>query len=128
MKKTVNSLRLIPVFLLIFFGIAGSAEHARINGDELQKMMKENEKTVIVDVREPELFREEHIMKAINIPYVTAKGRILKELKPGDRIVFVCHNGPMGDELGKLLTDNGYKKVYNLKGGMYGWNGPISVK
>ena len=80
---------------------------------------------VIVDVREPDLFAAGHIRGAINIPYDDAKPRIEKELSPQDRIVFVCHGGPMGDELGHLLAAKGYPAVYNLKGGMKKWKGDV---
>ena len=70
-------------------------------------------------------FSAGHIKGAINIPYDDAKPRIVKELAPKDRIVFVCHGGPMGDELGKMLVKNGYKDVYNLAGGMKKWKGAV---
>jgi rhodanese-related sulfurtransferase len=31
----------------------------------------------------------------------------------------------MGDELGQLLVQKGYPAVYNLKGGMKKWRGPV---
>jgi len=99
--------------------------HQVITGEELQALMKDGQPVKIVDVREPELFKEGHVPGAINIPYDTAHGRILKELSPKDRVVFICHGGPMGDELGGILTKNGYTKVYNVKGGMKRWKGPL---
>jgi rhodanese-related sulfurtransferase len=96
-----------------------------IDGSQLQTVMADGKKLVIVDVREPELFAAGHIPGAINIPYDDAKPRILRELDPQDRIVFVCHGGPMGDELGTLLAGRGYPAVYNLKGGMKRWKGPV---
>jgi rhodanese-related sulfurtransferase len=48
---------------------------------------------------------------------------VFKELLRKDRIVFVCHGGPMGNELGRLLVNNGYPDVYNLAGGMKKWTG-----
>ncbi|MBI3755749.1 MAG: rhodanese-like domain-containing protein, partial [Deltaproteobacteria bacterium] len=88
-------------------------------------MMSDGKPMVIVDVREPYEFSASHIKGAINIPYNAAKTRILKELSPKDRIVFVCHGGPMGDELGGILVKNGYKDVSNLKGGMKKWKGEV---
>lgn len=126
MKRNLKILNLLLALVLFSFGYALAAGHARINGEELQKMMKEGSPMVIVDVREPELYSKAHIPGAINIPYDGAKPRILKELKPSDRIVFVCHGGPMGDELGEILTKNGYAKVYNLIGGMKKWQGPVT--
>lgn len=120
-------------FLSLFFAVvfssaeAFSAEkHKVITGPELESMMKDGSPVVIVDVREPDLFKIGHVPGAINIPYDTAHGRILKELNPKDRIVFICHGGPMGDELGEILTKNGYNQVYNVKGGMKKWAGQLT--
>ena len=96
-----------------------------VDGAKLQTMMGDGKPMVIVDVREPELFAKGHIKKAINIPYDGAKSRVLKELSPKDRIMFVCHGGPMGDELGKMLVNNGYPDVHNLAGGMKKWRGVV---
>ena len=94
-----------------------------IDGRELHAMMSDGKPLVIVDVREPELFSAGHIKGAINIPYDDAKPKVLRELSRKDRIVFVCHGGPMGDELGRLLAKNGYPDVSNLAGGMKKWQG-----
>src|SRR5438477_368452 len=91
-----------------------AADLITVDGQKMETMMADGKPMVIVDVREPELFSKGHIKKAINIPYDGAKTRVLKELSPKDRIMFVCHGGPMGDELGKLLVQSGYKDVYNL--------------
>jgi rhodanese-related sulfurtransferase len=32
----------------------------------------------------------------------------------------------MGDELSEILLDNGFKDVYNLKGGMRKWKGKLA--
>ncbi|MBI5885274.1 MAG: rhodanese-like domain-containing protein [Deltaproteobacteria bacterium] len=103
-----------------------AAGHKVITGPELEAMMKDGAPIVIVDVRESELYAEGHIPGAINIPYEDAsQTRILRELSPKDRIVFICHGGPMGDELGGILARNNYANVYNVAGGMRKWKGPI---
>ena len=96
-----------------------------IDGKQLEALMADGQPLVIVDVREPELFTAGRIRGAVNIPYDDARRRVFRELSPQDRIVFVCHGGPMGDELGHLLAENGYPTVYNLKGGMKKWRGDV---
>lgn len=111
--------------ILMTSALALSAEHKRISGDELSAMMTAKPGLVIVDVREEWRYSKGHIPGAINIPYNGAHGRILKELAPKESIVFVCHGGPMGDELGAILAKNNYRSVYNLKGGMHRWRGAL---
>lgn len=128
MKNRVITLKAFMLLaIMLTAALAYAAGHARIEGAELQKMMKAGTRMVIVDVREPELYAKGHVPNAINIPYDTSKKRILKELSPNDTIVFVCHTGRMGDELGEILTSNGYKKVYNVIGGMAKWTGPVTA-
>lgn len=130
MKKIAVFFKLILAIAITFVAIAAAnaaGPHKVITGAELEAMMKNKTPIVIVDVRERELYAKGHIPGAINIPYDTARPRILKELKSKDTIVFVCHGGPMGDELGEILTSNGYNSVYNLKSGMRRWSGPIAA-
>lgn len=114
-------------FIMFLFSVSVSiaGDYKLIEDKELETMVADGKPIVIVDVREPYEFAEGHIKGAINIPYESAKKRALKELSTNDRIVFVCHGGPMGDELGVLLVKNGYKDVYNLKGGMKKWKGAV---
>lgn len=117
--------------LLVLIGTAFAVSSATaaalktIDGKALEALMSDGKPMVIVDVREPNEFAAGHIKGAINIPYDAAKTRALKELAPKDRIVFVCHGGPMGDELGKLLVKNDYPDVSNLAGGMRKWKGTV---
>lgn len=113
----------LGMVLTASLSIAGGLKE--IDGREMEALMSDGKRMVIVDVREPEEFSGAHIKGAINIPYDTARPRILKELFPSDRIVFVCHGGPMGHELGSLLVKNAYQDVYNLKGGMKTWQGEV---
>ncbi len=132
MKKRyrLQSSFFVFILLAVFSSVvatsaARAAEgYGRIDGAELRAMMADGKAVIIVDVREPRLYGRGHIPGAILIPFDGARERVLKELKPADRIVFVCHGGPMGDELGALLARNGYRRVYNLKGGMRRWSGP----
>lgn len=125
MKKRLFAGVFVCICIALAVPLAFAAELKIIDGKELETMMGDGKPIVIVDVREPYEFSAGHIKGAINIPYDDARPRIFKELSPNDRIVFVCHGGPMGDELGDLLVKNGYKSVYNLKGGMKKWKGEI---
>ena len=125
MKRTRWVAWLLWMGLIVTASSTWAANMTTIDSARLEAMMADGKGLVIVDVREPELFVHGHIKGAINIPYDDAKPRIVKELSPQDRIVFVCHGGPMGDELGRLMAGKGYPAVYNLAGGMKKWKGAL---
>lgn len=101
-----------------------TAGYATLNETDLQAKISGGEKLVIVDLREPELYRAGHIPGARNIPFEQFEER-WSELAPGDEIVLVCHMGPMGDVSGSLLAQRGYARVWNLARGMAGWSGRL---
>ena len=123
--KHAGTCFLIVAATLFSVQTAFSAAHKRITGEELETMRKDGSQITVVDVREPELFIKGHVPGAINIDYYDNAETSILKLSPKDRIVFICHGGPMGDELSEILTKNGYTNVYNVKGGMRKWNGPI---
>jgi rhodanese-related sulfurtransferase len=103
-----------------------STGYAVLAPAELQQQLPAHDSLVIVDVREPAEFAARHIPGARLIPYEGAPGRVLQELQRQDHVVFVCHEGPTGDELARLLVAHGYPFVANLKGGMAAWTGPTA--
>ncbi|MBN2981790.1 rhodanese-like domain-containing protein [Cohnella algarum] len=92
----------------------------------LMQMIESNENLMIIDVREPELFAAGRVPGSVNIPFEQAK-QDFKKLPTDKKIVFVCHTGRMGTEVGNLLLENGYKQVYNLNGGMAQWTGELET-
>ena len=128
MKKI--TVQIIMVFAFTLMTITATAAEAgggytKVSGQELEEMLRDGGAIKVIDVREPRLFNKGRVPGAINIPYNGAHKRILTELNKEDRIVFVCHGGPMGDELAEILIENGYKYVYNLERGMWGWHGEL---
>lgn len=127
MKKTAvkGFLIFLPVFLFFVHFTSAAESLKEIDGKTFEAMMADGKPVRIVDVREADEFAAGHIKGAVNIPFEPAKSRVLKELSPKERIVFVCHGGPMGHELGTLLSKNHYPEVYNLIGGMKKWRGEV---
>lgn len=133
MKKVILIAILLAALLMISHttvGIVLAAGHKRIRGLELKEMIADSIEELIIDVREPELYKKGHIPGAINIEYDVAKKDGLDDLlvDKGARIVFVCHGGPMGDKLSKKLVERGYSNVYNLAGGMHRWKGIVTAE
>ena len=104
---------------------SGKAQYTTTSTQQLQAAIDAGEKLVIVDLREPELYRAGHIPGAKNIPFEQFDKR-MGELNADDNIVLVCHNGPMGDVSGSLLAERGYAHVQNVSGGMAAWRGKLA--
>ena len=102
----------------------------RIAAEEVQRLVKDSGKMVLVDTDDPLAYEAEHIKGAVNIPYDPTRDtheqdQILSAL-PGDRlIVFYCNcsheedSAPMVMEMWELGYD--HDKVKALKGGLARW-------
>ncbi len=90
--------------------------------NELRQVMKQSpENLLIVDVRKPEEFAEQHIPGAINIPLIELAGRV-KELEGKEKIITVCTKGGGRSEEGAIFLDmKGVKGARFLCGGTMAW-------
>lgn len=80
------------------------------------------DKTVIIDVREPNEFVKSHIENAINIPL----GKIEEKLPSLEKhkthpIIVTCQTGARSVPACKSLTKAGFEQVFNMLGGMQSW-------
>lgn len=97
---------------------------ARINVDELYKMMSGGLAPLVVDVRSPTAVTLEprRIPGAVHIPLHSAQEH-LKDL-PRDREIVAycsCPNEASAAQVAKLLMNNGFKRVRPLYGGLEAW-------
>ncbi len=74
---------------------------------------------LLVDVREPDEFREGHVAGAKLIPLGQLGGR-LKELPKDREILCICASGSRSSLAVRQLSGLGYK-VVNVRGGMAAW-------
>lgn len=94
-----------------------SIEDYEITLDELK--YKQLNGAEIVDVRSKQEYDEGHIDGAINIPEYEINKDVIRNLNDFDReIVVYCQTGHRGEQAYKKLINLGYKKVFNLYGGL----------
>lgn len=91
----------------------------KISAVELQEKLKGAKRPLVLDVRQPEEFREGHIQGAKLLPLGDLK-RSLAELPKKREIVCVCASGSRSSSAAKTLTIEGYQ-VLNMQGGMSAW-------
>lgn len=81
---------------------------------------KQQQGAVLLDVREPEEWREGHVPGAVHIP-LGSLGARYRELDPAQEIVTVCRSGNRSTTALKILNKAGFTRVHNLDGGMIAW-------
>jgi len=99
-----------------------------IIGPELEQMMKDGKKLIIIDIRDHLYYRAGHIQGAINVSSDVAynKRDLTSEYQPKDRVVIVGYGGTTGQEIIDMFLSHGFENVYGLKGGMREWKGPVA--
>ena len=92
---------------------------AMLSTIELQDKLKSAKRPFILDVRQPDEFREGHIPGAKLIPLGMLKTS-LKDLPKQREIVCVCASGSRSRSAARMLASEGYQ-VLNMQGGMSAW-------
>lgn len=78
---------------------------------------------VLIDVREPDEFKTEHIAYALSLP-LSNVSNLFKQLRipSGRKIIFQCLRGKRGEQACTLIATNDTScSVYNIEGGIDAW-------
>ena len=86
---------------------------------ELNKKLKNGKRPLLIDVRQPDEYRNGHIAGAKLIPLGELK-RNIKKLSQNKEIVVVCASGNRSRTATRILVDAGFDAT-NVKGGMLSW-------
>jgi len=115
-------MRWLLVFgVVIALGVSAQAgEVGNVSPAQARELLSRDGRIFLLDVRTPEEFRQVRIEGARLIPIDTLTRR-LGEL-PGDRPILVyCAVGSRSAQVAGYLAHNGYGEVYNMVGGVMGW-------
>jgi hydroxyacylglutathione hydrolase len=91
-----------------------------VSPHELNDLIENGDRPVIVDVREPWEYTMGHVPGAVLIPLGQLSSR-LENLDPSIPVAVVCATGNRSQSAAALLGQNGFSKVYNLIDGTDGW-------
>jgi rhodanese-related sulfurtransferase len=109
----------------VFFGPASSqvgsgSVYRTVTPLEAKAMIETRGDLLVVDVRSPEEFRGGSLPGARLIPFWDfTKGRY--DLPKDKPILLICAVGGRSLACGQMLAAQGYREVYNLKGGLDAW-------
>lgn len=91
-----------------------------VSPDEMEELIK-LESTQLVDVRTEKEFASGHIEGAQNIVYDEHFDEKLASLDKSKPVAVYCHSGGRSEKCAKILKEAGFKKIYDLKGGITQW-------
>ena len=102
-----------------FFSRLFGAATPSLTAAQVEEKLKFGKHPMILDVRQPDEFRQGHITGAKLIP-LNELHRRMKELPKGREIVCVCASGSRSASAAKILIKEGYV-VFDMRGGMLAW-------
>lgn len=97
-----------------------------ISVQELDALRQANADIFILDVRNPDEYAICNL-QGVLIPLNELPVRV-DELNPEAHIIVHCHAGGRSRRATEFLMSRGFKKVFNLRGGMTAWANEIDPK
>src|SRR5437899_8463523 len=90
--------------------------------EQLQRRLKSGEPVVVIDVRDPDEYRDGHIEAATNISRGFLEFRVGTAVtNPSTPVVLYCQTGLRSVLAAKALKELGYATVITLQGGYQHW-------
>lgn len=133
----MNKRVLLPVLVMISLFVScntnnsqeeGAADNEAkvitlVNIVEFHELLEQQEELQLVDVRTPKEFELDRIPGAVNIDYwaddFASRAALLDKNKP---VALYCAAGRRSAEAASKLKEMGFKKIYDLDGGMRAWH------
>ncbi len=117
MKRILSILTLILVVNIFSFAFEN------VNAKQFLQILKKEDKVILLDVRTPEEYVKDGHIKGANLLPVQVLPRYVNALKKYKDYTFLiyCHSGNRSSMASRFLEKAGFKKIYNLKGGIIEW-------
>ena len=95
--------------------------YREVTSEEAAQLLK-NVHPFLLDVRTSGEFKNGHLKGAVNIPVQNLQSR-LKELAQykDERVLIYCATGNRSTVASKILIDNGFRNIYNMRYGIADW-------
>ncbi|HLP29052.1 MAG TPA: rhodanese-like domain-containing protein [Candidatus Didemnitutus sp.] len=93
-----------------------------ISTADLHARLDAGENIMLLDVRQPEEYAEQHIPNSLLIPLGELPDRVdeLEDYRDKE-IVVICRSGNRSGQACMFLTMSGFENVVNMRGGMLSW-------
>ncbi len=128
MKNLKTSFFVAVVFSMIMSSCTGQQTSSTnaykdVTVEEATKMMKENNKLLVLDVRTPGEVAEGKIEGAMVIDFQGPNfNSMIDKLDKAQPVLVYCAVGGRSGKTMDMMKKKGFKEVYNLEGGIQAWN------
>jgi rhodanese-related sulfurtransferase len=95
-----------------------------ISASHAAALLREN-KTRIIDVREPWEFEAARIDGSVLMPMGDVPARAHQELDPDEHLVVLCHHGQRSLNVTAWLRNQGFENIQSLRGGIEAWSAEV---
>lgn len=98
-----------------------SADVKLVTAEEMKSIL-EMEDVQLVDVRTPEEHDQEHIVNSQNIDFTSPTfDDDISKLDKAKPVILYCKGGNRSAKCARKLKEAGFKKIYDLEGGISKW-------
>ncbi|MFC6331022.1 rhodanese-like domain-containing protein [Paenibacillus septentrionalis] len=94
-----------------------------VTAKEIQRLLEDNQKLNLIDVREVDEVAAGKIPGALHIPLALLEFR-MQELDKSKEYIMLCRSGGRSSRAAEFLAYHGFN-VINMTGGMLDWEGPV---
>lgn len=84
------------------------------------KSLIESTAVLVLDVRDPEVFRRSHVAGAQNVSIANLDAVLTGTAKSAPILIY-CYHGYASQEYAQIFSDFGFSQVYSLDGGYEAW-------
>lgn len=98
-----------------------TAQSSRLTADEFEQHMQQAN-VLLVDVRTPQEFVQGHLRGAVNIDIYSDNFLTrMQALDTTQTLLLYCQSGNRSKQALQMLSESGFKAVYDLDGGVLEW-------
>jgi rhodanese-related sulfurtransferase len=122
------SLFLLLGFLTLQYGCAQNqtannpGTYQNIDLADFDRILQEQPNAVLLDVRTPEETAQGKMEGAVEVDFNAPDfEQNLKSLDKDATYIIYCRSGVRSEKTAKIMADQGYKSVYNFRGGFNAW-------
>jgi rhodanese-related sulfurtransferase len=131
MYKKILFILIAGVMQSVAFAQPGSSRED-VKPEEFQRKLKSTNDAVVLDVRTPEEVEDGYIKGAVNVNFRSSDFKEgISKLDKNKTYFVYCAAGGRSSKTADLMVEMGFKKVYNLDGGLDAWKEeklPVAVK